>query len=367
MALNFQFAVISDLHIALPHTIWDQTHRLHLVETSIPCLESVLQHLSNLDLDFLLLPGDLTQHGEPDNHSWLADRLAQLPYPVYVIPGNHDIPCLESDGRSIGMADFPFYYRRSGYHNTEELYYTCEILPGVRLIGLNSNLFDADGKQLGRLSDRQLVWLEQVLTGSQDQLIIVTIHHNILEHLPDQSRHPLGRRYMLENASTLLQLLRSAGVQLIFTGHLHVQDIVGEQGLYDITTGSLVSYPHAYRVLNFAEDDQGRRTLQIESHRVTSVPEYPDLPQTSREWIGDRSFPFMLKLLSEPPLNLPLLDAKELVPHLRYFWAEVAAGDAVFDFPNFPPTVRQFLESFSATNTSLPIFHDNCVTLKLNF
>ncbi len=92
MDLNFRFAIVSDLHIALPHTIWNHPSRFHLVEVSIPAFESVLRHLTQLDLDFLLLPGDLTQHGEPENHAWLQQRLAQLPFPVYVVPGNHDVP-----------------------------------------------------------------------------------------------------------------------------------------------------------------------------------------------------------------------------------------------------------------------------------
>ncbi|MGB3557611.1 MAG: metallophosphoesterase, partial [Geitlerinemataceae cyanobacterium] len=83
--LNFKFAIVSDLHVALPETIWDRPGRFHLVEVSIPALEWILEQFSRLDLDFLLIPGDLTQHGEPENHLWLNQRFAQLPYPVYVI------------------------------------------------------------------------------------------------------------------------------------------------------------------------------------------------------------------------------------------------------------------------------------------
>ncbi|MDE5076717.1 MAG: metallophosphoesterase, partial [Trichodesmium sp. St5_bin2_1] len=43
MALNFKFAVASDLHIAVPHTISEQTHSFHLVKVSIPALELVLE------------------------------------------------------------------------------------------------------------------------------------------------------------------------------------------------------------------------------------------------------------------------------------------------------------------------------------
>ncbi|XGV95565.1 MAG: metallophosphoesterase [Leptolyngbya sp. BL-A-14] len=367
MSLNFRFAIISDLHIALPQTIWDHPSRFHLVEVSIPALEIILDRLSEENLDFLLLPGDLTQHGEPENHVWLAERLAQLPYPAYVIPGNHDVPSAQANNTSIGLADFPHYYRSFGYDNPQQLYYTCPLLPGVRLIALNSNQFDAQGKQQGYLDDDQLRWLQDTLTAHSDELILVMVHHNVVEHLPGQSRHKLGQRYMLDNAPILLQLLRSTGVQLVFTGHLHVQDIACSEGVYDITTGSLVSYPHPYRVLELQTDDQGQRTLQIASGRVESVPGWETLQETSRDFMGDRSYPFMLQLLMQPPLKLPQVEAEVLAPHLRYFWADLANGDAMFEFPEFPAAARRYFERFSAIDAEGRSHRiDNTATLQLS-
>ncbi|HBB30766.1 MAG TPA: metallophosphoesterase [Cyanobacteria bacterium UBA8803] len=364
MSANFRFAIMSDLHIGLPETIWNHPSQFHLVEISIPALELVLEHLERLNIDFLLLPGDLTQHGEPANHTWLQKRLAQLPFPVYVIPGNHDVPILMPDKRSIGLKDFPHYYSQCGYSNPDQLYYTCEVLPGVQLIGLNSNHFDESGQQLGCLDEPQLAWLERTLNQVADKLVLVMLHHNVVEHLPGQAVHPLGRRYMLENAPALLKLLKTTGVNLIFTGHLHVQDIAYQEGIYDITTGSLVSYPHPYRILELQTDDRGNRWLKIESHRVEAIPGWPNLSQLSREWMGDRSHPFMVRLLTSPPLNLPLADANKLAPSLRYFWADVAAGDASFDFPDFPPKVRQYFQTFSAaTKGGHPTQIDNQTTL----
>lgn len=348
MVLNFRFAIVSDLHIALPHTIWDHPNRFHLVEVSIPAFESVLEHLTQLDLDFLLLPGDLTQHGEPENHAWLRSRLAQLPFPVYVVPGNHDVPVLKANQQSIAFADFPHYYRKFGYEDPQQPYYNCQLLPGVRLIGLNSNSFNDQGEQVGRLDRQQLRWLEAELAATGDELVLVMVHHNVVEHLPNQSRHPMANRYMLENAPELLQLLQKYKVQLVFTGHLHVQDVACSQGIYDITTGSLVSYPHPYRVLEFCRDDDGREWLQILSHRVESVPDFPNLQQSSRQWMGDRSFPFLIKLLTLPPLSLPLAQAKELAPGLRDFWATIADGDAVLDYPHFPLEVRRHIQAYGA-------------------
>ncbi|MGI0492883.1 metallophosphoesterase family protein [Alkalinema pantanalense CENA528] len=347
MSLNFRFAVISDIHAALPHTIWQHPSRMHLVEVGIPALEVVLERLRDLDLDFLLIPGDLTQHGEPDNHQWMAQRLARLPYPVYVIPGNHDIPVMEANHQSIAYAEFPHFYRSFGYEDPNRHDYSQVILPGVRLIGLNSNTFDAQGKQVGRLTDEQLGWLQEVLAQATHEFVIVMIHHNVCEHMPQQSEQPLGKRYILENAAELRQLLRAYNVNLVFTGHLHIQDVAYEDGVYDITTGSLVSYPHPYRVFQFQTDRQGRHWLHMDSGRVEAIPEWQTLAQDTHRLMSDRSASYMLQLLMQPPLNLPQAEAEALVSDLHHFWPAVAQGDAVFQFPHFPESVRRYFESFS--------------------
>ncbi|CAA9588383.1 Lipoprotein precursor [uncultured Synechococcales cyanobacterium] len=366
MSLDFRFAIVSDLHSALPQTVWHHANRFHLTEVSIPAFESILEHLSQLNLDFLLLPGDLTQHGEPENHTWLAQRLAQLSFPVYVIPGNHDVPTLDADGYSIGLADFPHYYRKFGYQDPQQLYYTCQVLPGVRLVALNSNTFNPQGKQVGALNATQLEWLEEVLAAAKNELVLVMVHHNVVEHMPGQTRHPLGRRYMLQNAPQLLQILRQANVQLVFTGHLHVQNIACWGGVYDITTGSLVSYPHPYRVLHYSTC-QGQPRLQVESLRVESITGWPQLQHTSREWMGDRSIAFMMQMLTHPPLSLTPTEAEVLAPSLRYFWAAIADGDPVFHFPSFPAPARHYFESFSTPHPSgsIPGLADNNTTLLL--
>ncbi|MBD2577584.1 metallophosphoesterase [Oscillatoria sp. FACHB-1406] len=357
--MNFKFAIASDLHLALPHTFRNVPQRFHLVEISIPVIEGVLQHLEQLDLDFLLIPGDLTQDGEPENHQWLQQRLAKLPFPTFVIPGNHDVLQVEKTKSSIALAEFPYYYHKFGYQNPQQLYYRCELLPGVELIGLNSNQFDENGKQLftGGIDKEQLIWLKETLADCANQLVLVMVHHNAIDHLPNQSKHPLGRRYAIENAAELRAVLRSGGVRFLFSGHLHVQDIAEQEGLYEITTGSLVSYPHPYRILEFKD-----RQLKIKSYRVRQIPGYDNLGHFSREIISDRSLPLMLKLATSPPLNLPPEMAERVAAQLRYFWADIAAGDAVFDFPDFPPRAQQFFEGFSAAAAI-----DNDAILNLDF
>jgi 3',5'-cyclic AMP phosphodiesterase CpdA len=368
MNFNYRFAVVSDPHIAIAETIWDHPSRFHLVEISIPALERVFQHLETLDLDFLLMPGDLTQHGEIQNHNWLKQRLKLLPFPVYVVPGNHDVPHLLNNDLAIGLKDFPYYYQDFGYQNPEQLYYSSEIKPGLHLIGLNSNQFNQEGKQIGCLDTKQLLWLEKTLEKLKDELVIVMIHHNVIEHLPGQSSHELGKRYMLKNADLLLNLLEKFKVNLIFTGHLHVQDLAQNNNIYEITTGSLVSYPHPYRIVELTKNTQGKIHLNIESFQVNSVSGWENLLETSREWMGDRSYHFMIRLLTGHPLSLPLTEAEKFAPKLRYFWANIAAGDSIFDFDDFPPQLRQYFRYFSAIDLEgKPNLIDNKASLLIDF
>jgi hypothetical protein len=146
-----------------------------------------------------------------------------------------------------------------------------------------------------------------------------------------------------------------------------VQDIAHSQGLYDITTGSLVSYPHPYRVLEFRTDSWGRQWLQIESDRVNSLPGWESLQEFSRNLIGSRSRSYILQLLIHPPLSLSPPEAEELIGNLRYFWADIANGDAIFDFPHFPAAARRYFEGFSAIDAEGQLrLIDNWVALLLN-
>jgi 3',5'-cyclic AMP phosphodiesterase CpdA len=349
MGQRFRFAIISDPHIARPETIPNHPNRFHLVEVSIPGIEQIFDHLITLDLDFLLIPGDLTQHGEWVNHAWLVERLQQLPFPTYVVPGNHDVITYQASDQAIGLQDFPRLYQPFGYSDGQTLYYHHEILPGVQLIGLNSNGFDDTGAQIGvgYLDDEQLAWLDDLLPHIQDDLVLVMLHHNVLEHLPGQSQSPLGQRYMVHNHRALIDRLEAAGVPLLFTGHLHVQDIARRGNLCEVLTGSLVSYPHPYRIVEVDRADTGQLTLDIASHRLEAVPPWEDLQTLSFNWMCDRAMGFMVKFLSAPPLNLPQADADAIAPDLKHFWATIAAGDPQFDFSHLPAQTRRVLEPFN--------------------
>src|SRR5688500_15249055 len=62
------------------------------------------------EVDLVLLAGDLTTHGEPEQGAWLAEACSGLDVPILAVLGNHDwhadradelIPRLEEGGITV--------------------------------------------------------------------------------------------------------------------------------------------------------------------------------------------------------------------------------------------------------------------------
>lgn len=69
-----RLAAVGDVHMSLPLAGRLRPHLVHLAERA----------------DVLLLAGDLTHHGRPEEGQLLADELAGLPVPIVAVLGNHD-------------------------------------------------------------------------------------------------------------------------------------------------------------------------------------------------------------------------------------------------------------------------------------
>lgn len=74
---------LSDLHLS--------ESPLYGVVDTLAAFDGALQRvLSGPVPDLLLISGDLASDGNPREYQWLRDRLASLPFPIALLPGNHD-------------------------------------------------------------------------------------------------------------------------------------------------------------------------------------------------------------------------------------------------------------------------------------
>ncbi|OEH45313.1 3',5'-cyclic adenosine monophosphate phosphodiesterase CpdA [Legionella parisiensis] len=68
---------ISDLHFGMHNPI---------------IIESLLEDLTSLDPDVIIISGDLTQRARPGQYKQLLGFLQRLTMTLLIVPGNHDIP-----------------------------------------------------------------------------------------------------------------------------------------------------------------------------------------------------------------------------------------------------------------------------------
>jgi uncharacterized protein len=82
---------------------------IHIREANRAQLAEAFSALRD-EVDLVLLAGDLTTHGEPEQGAWLAEACAGLDVPILAVLGNHDwhenrahelIPALEAGGIAV--------------------------------------------------------------------------------------------------------------------------------------------------------------------------------------------------------------------------------------------------------------------------
>ena len=85
--LLLQYAVIGDPHLAIKYE--NRFGRLHIESATI--LQQVVNHINRLNVDCLLIPGDIIDTGSPQEYQRVADIFASLNCPLLAVPGNHDL------------------------------------------------------------------------------------------------------------------------------------------------------------------------------------------------------------------------------------------------------------------------------------
>lgn len=190
---------ISDPHIVKPGALaYGKVDTAGMLER---CVSKILA-LSRPP-DAVVATGDLTDHAMPEEYGLLAELLAPLPMPVYLVVGNHD-------ERRAMQAAFPGHTHLVGEHGFVQ--YVVEDFP-VRLVVLDTVVPGAPG---GTLCERRLQWLDRTLAAS-DRPTIVAQHHP-----PFDTGLTVMDRMTLDNPRAEAAVIsRHPQVERVICGHYH--------------------------------------------------------------------------------------------------------------------------------------------------
>ena len=320
---NLKVSVLSDLHYFSQSMIKDcndfkvdkATDR-KLLEESSAILDRALEKVKEEKPDVLLISGDLTKDGELKGHKEVAAKLKKLKeelkvlgidLKIYLINGNHDINNSNakdfSSGKAVDAAkttveDFKNIYKE---FTTEEaittfvpksgkagsLSYVVSPKKGYTIIAVDSCRYSSDatskGKDehetSGKVSEELKNWVVANAKKAKEKgdTVILLQHHGIVPHFATEPE--IMKAYLIEDFDAYGKEFADAGIGYAFTGHMHGNDISklvtdNKNSLYDIETGSAVTFPCPTRVVEFSkqkEKDKVKETVKISTNPIDSI------------------------------------------------------------------------------------------------
>ena len=180
--------------------------------------------------DLVLATGDLAHEPLPEVYMRLRDILRQANYPVFCLPGNHDVPELMHDILNGGSLS------------------TVKSLDcgGWRIILLNSVVA---GKEHGHVSDAELRFLEQQLQARTAAHVLIALHHH-----PVDIGSPWMDAMKVTNGGEFLAIVRRfPQVRGVLWGHIH-QDFHSQLGTVQLIGSPSTCLQFRPRTQQFEKD-----------------------------------------------------------------------------------------------------------------
>ena len=315
---SLKIATLSDTHYLSPDLIRDTadfTEHLNsdrkMFAESDAFLTALLNTVKQDDPDVLLISGDLTKDGEKEGHEDLAEKLKQFEEEtgaeVYITPGNHDLNNSNAmnfntaDGAAVRQdAQVRRIIRKSiptWFTATTPLSRPLNRLKANRAaafptrrarrtaLPLSPSIQPATARTIripARMSMKPAAmsarnwrpgWLSR--HRRQKNAEIQSSACSITVWCPHFSMEPeLLPMYLVNDYERLAQVYADAGMSYIFTGHMHANDIATvttEAGntLYDIETGSVVTYPSPARSVTLNRTISGGKvseTMEVKTY-----------------------------------------------------------------------------------------------------
>lgn len=268
-------------------------------------LDAFIEELLNAEEvpDALLLTGDLTFNGAVMSHEALAEKLRPLKEAgirVLVTTGNHDVYNLNAarfEGESFTRVPFATtelfreIYGDFGFDDAvstapDSLSYMAALGDRLRVLVLDFNTLE----HFCGISEETLAWAEEQLrTAERDGVpVIAAGHQNLFRH----SLFYDG--YVISGAERLADLLRTYGVRLFLSGHLHIQHIRTEGDLTEITSSALCSWPCQYGMLTSKDGIWSYETRRLDmaawaDRNGRTEPVFQDFQAAAAEYMSSHS------------------------------------------------------------------------------
>lgn len=240
-APNTRLAVVADPHVADGHEgTWKVYHR------AAERFAAALRDAAAVGADAVVLPGDLTRDGHPDEFERVDALLASWDLPLVAVPGNHDVPKATDDHETPPVAAFGDRYAAGGFPVVREV-------DGLTVVGVNTA--GSDGRLTdtheGGLTADQVARVDDALADAGEAIVVG--HHPLAgpaDHESPVSPAPLHPP--MESAADFTAVLERHDVPLAVTGHNHWPSLADLGGTWELAAPAACSLPPTMLVLDVA-------------------------------------------------------------------------------------------------------------------
>ncbi len=307
-----------------------KTEAFYLKESSM-INKTVFKKLKeDKETEIIIIPGDLSKDGEFESHKSLINGLNDLKQSgkkIFVLTAGHDynehgrsykndefVPVKGTEFKELYNLYYEFGYKDALSVDGETLSYIAEIAPNIRLLALNC---DSKRECKGLIDERLLNWAkEQLQKATEDGVYTIAMCHYPV--IPSVPVFDLVGDAHVKNWREIASFLADNGVELVLTGHMHIQSInefTSGNGnkLYDICTATTVGTPGKYRKIEIAEDG----TMNVKSINVEGFS-LPGEFETAEEF-----FDWRFKYSVKNKINKILEGGSGFVKVLKQFGGKV--------------------------------------------
>jgi len=244
---RFAWAVSNPMDQSLKLVFYTDVHAR--TEWDTPVAMTMAAHAINaLNPDLVLAGGDLITDGFQSSAKTVAPRWdaymamqKSIEAPLYAAIGNHDlVAAIPEDGTEPSLDPRAVFREKMGIANT----YRSFDLNGYHVVLLDSiEVTGGELKYEGKISPEQLAWLEQDLSGlDQDTPIVLLTHIPLLTGFYQATRGataPAPRNRVMVNNREVLHLFEGYNLLLVLQGHLHVDEMLKWRNVMFITGGAI--------------------------------------------------------------------------------------------------------------------------------
>jgi 3',5'-cyclic AMP phosphodiesterase CpdA len=182
---------------------------LHFGRVDAAMLEPLLHCIHEAKPDLIVISGDLTQRARSSEFIEARHFIDQLGFPKLVVPGNHDIPLHNLFAR---FARSLTKYRRHIERDLAPFFCDGEIaVAGV-------NTARSLTTKYGRISEAQMAELAERFRQQPKGVTRIVVTHHPFD-LPDGYE---DRRQLVGRAEMAMAVLATSEVDLVLSGHLHL-------------------------------------------------------------------------------------------------------------------------------------------------